>query len=114
MAAINQNNYLSVNLEDIEEILKIIADVITKSPKYFINKITSSSTTAVELKYETKDFQKTNHNINNEEIYDTMNSIASLLKKNELFYDEYFDFCEIQLKNPIWNFFYNWLKIFLR
>lgn len=96
MATINQNNYLSVNLEDIEEILKIIADVITKSPKYFINKITSSSTTAVELKYETKDFQKTNHNINNEEIYDTMNSIASLLKKNELFYDEYFDFCEIQ------------------
>ena len=96
MAAINQNNYLSVNLEDIEEILKIIADVITKSPKYFINKITSSSTTAVELKYETKDFHKTNHDINNEEIYDTMNSIASSLKKNELFYDEYFDFCEIQ------------------
>lgn len=96
MATINKNNYVSVNLEDIEEILKIIADVIAKPSKYIINKIKSGSTTAVELKYKTKEFQKPHHNVKNIEIYDTMNSIASSLKKNELFYDEYFDFCEIQ------------------
>ena len=96
MVTINQNNNLNVNLESIEEILKIIADAIAKPSKYFIDKIKSDSATAVELNYETKDFHKTNHNINNEEIYDTMNSIAGSLKKNKLFYDEYFDFCEIQ------------------
>ena len=96
MVTINQNNNLNIDLEYIEEILNNIADVITKSPKYFINKIKSSSVTDVNPEYETKNLHKTNHNINNEEIYNTMNSIASLLKKNELFYDEYFDFCEIQ------------------
>ena len=96
MVTINQNNNFNVNLESIEEILKIIADAIAKPSKYCLDKIKSGSETTVELKYETRDFHKTDHNIKNIEIYDIMNSIASSLKKNELFYDEYFDFCEIQ------------------
>ena len=96
MATVNQNNNLNINLESIEEILKNIADAITKPPIYIINKLKSGSATVVELKNETEAFNKTNHNIENIEIYNTMNSIASSLKKNELFYDEYFDFCEIQ------------------
>ena len=65
MVTITQNNNLSVDLKNIEEILKTIADEIAKSPKYFINKIKSSTETVIELKYETKYFHKTNHNITN-------------------------------------------------
>ena len=93
-----QSDYIGINLENIEEILKKIAEIISKPSKYILNKLNSSSTTVEDI----TEIQNTENIIieidDNKKfkIYDLVDSIAKLLKGDEFFYDEYFDFCEIQ------------------
>lgn len=94
-----QSNYTGINLENIEEILKKIAETISKPSKYIFNKLNSSSTTTEDI---TDKIQNTENIIieidDNKkfEMYNLVDSIAKLLKEDDFFYDEYFDFCEIQ------------------
>ena len=99
MANSYKNNSIDINLENIEEILKKIAEIILKPSKYILNKLNSSSTSAEDI---TDKIQNTENIIieieDNEkfEMYALVDSIANLLKEDDFFYDEYFDFCEIQ------------------
>ena len=99
MANCYQSNSISIDLENIEEILKKIAEIILKPSKYILNKLNSSSTSAEDI---TDKIQNTENIIieieDNEkfEMYALVDSIANLLKEDDFFYDEYFDFCEIQ------------------
>lgn len=94
-----QSNYTGINLENIEEILKKIVETISKPSKYIFNKLNSSSTTTEDI---TDKIQNTENIIieidDNKkfEMYNLVDSLAKLLKEDDFFYDEYFDFCEIQ------------------
>lgn len=97
MVTIYQKNNQNIGLEDIREILKIIAEIISKPSDYIIKKIKINSTKSADIKYHNKQQQDHKNQAPSKiELYNTMDSLAESLKKNESFYDEYFDFCEIQ------------------
>lgn len=94
-----QSDYICINLENIEEILKKIAEIISKPSKYILNKLNSSSTAAEAITDEIHNTENIIIEIDDtkkSEMYTLMDSIAKLLKEDDFFYDEYFDFCEIQ------------------
>ena len=94
-----QSNYVGTNLENIEEILKKIAEIISKPSKYISDKLKSSSTATEDITDEIHITENTIIEIENNkklEMYNLVDSIANLLKEDDFFYDEYFDFCEIQ------------------
>lgn len=94
-----QSNSIIINLDNIEEILKKIAEVISKPSKYILNKLNSSSTATKDINDEIHNYEKFIIEIEDNkkfEMYNLVDSIASLLKEDDFFYDEYFDFCEIQ------------------
>ena len=94
-----QSNYVGTNLENIEEILKKIAEIISKPSKYISDKLKSSSTATEDITEEIHNAENILIEIDDNkkiEMYELMDSIANLLKEDDFFYDEYFDFCEIQ------------------
>ena len=94
-----QSNYIGVNLDNIEEILKKIAEIISKPSNYILNKINFSSTSAEDIADEIHTTETIVIEIDDNkkfEMYNLMDSIANLLKEDDFFNDEYFDFCEIQ------------------
>ena len=94
-----QSNYVCVNLENIEEILKKIAEILSKPSKYILDKLKSSSTATEDIIEEIHNAENILIEIDDNkkiEMYELMDSIANLLKEDDFFYDEYFDFCEIQ------------------
>lgn len=94
-----QSNSIGIDLENIEEILKKIAEIISKPSKYILNKLNSSSTATEDITDEIHNTENTIIEIENNkklEMYNLLDSIANLLKEDDFFYDEYFDFCEIQ------------------
>lgn len=94
-----QSNPIGINLENIEEILKKIAQIISKPSKYILNKLNSSSTATEDITDEIHNTGNTIIEIDDDkklEMYNLVDSIANLLKEDDFFYDEYFDFCEIQ------------------
>ena len=94
-----QNDYICINIENIEEILKKIVEIISKPSKYILDKLNFSSTTADITSDEIQNIENIIIEIDDNEkseMYSLMESIADLLDENNFFYDEYFDFCEIQ------------------
>lgn len=94
-----QSNYAGINLENIEEILKKIAEIISKPSKYILNTLNFSSTTTEDITDKIQNTEIIIIEIDDNkkfEMYNLVDSIAKLLKEDEFFYDEYFDFCEIQ------------------
>lgn len=103
-----QVNTQIIYLDDIEEYLKLIVEIVLKPSRYILKKIKSLNTS--DIKEFNKERYQTNYNtlinnydeleikFNNDKIYlyHEMDSLANSLKDNDLFYDEYFDFCEIQ------------------
>ena len=86
-----QSNSIGIDLENIEEILKKIAEIISKPSK--------CSTATEDITDEIHNTENTIIKIENNkklEMYNLLDSIANLLKEDDFFYDEYFDFCEIQ------------------
>lgn len=94
-----QSNYTGINLENIEEILKKIAEIISKPSKYILNTLNFSSTTTEDITDKIQNTEIIIIEIDDNkkfEMYNLVDSIAKLLKEDDFFYDEYFDFCEIQ------------------
>lgn len=97
-----------LSLEDIEEYLKFISEIVLKPSRYVLKKLNSLSSRDVDEF--NKERYQTNHdtlinkyhelevefNNNKLNLYQEMDSLANSLKENELFYDEYYDFCEIK------------------
>ena len=99
MANICQNDSASINLEDIEEILKKIAEIISKPSKYILDKLKYRSIANEDIGDEINNSENIILEIDADEkieIYDLVDNAANLLKEDSFFYDEYFDFCEIQ------------------
>lgn len=94
-----QINYAYISLENIEEILKKIAQIIVKPSKNILDKLMSGSTPTEDKTDEIHNYENIVVEIDDNkkiEMYNLVDSIAGLLKKDDFFYDEYFDFCEIQ------------------
>lgn len=103
MNVMYQDNSKNINLEDIRQILKVISDLISKPSRYMLNKFKSNPNNQyINKEYimstttETSENQLMKFNAKKIELYDQMDSLSESLKKNRLFNDEYFDFCEIQ------------------
>ena len=92
----------SVNFEVLEDYLELMAEIVLKPSRYLLKKLS--------LLHDNKDNYQTNHEMlineynelknkfDNDKInlYQNLDSLAISLKENDLFYDEYFDFCEIK------------------
>lgn len=78
----------NMDLEKIEEYLKNVLKLIQNSSKQVINKIT----------YKNKNEELAENEIKQHIsiLYQKMDETSIALKKNDLFYDEYFEFCEIE------------------
>lgn len=87
-----QNNKYNIELEDIKEHIKAIFELIQKPSKYVINKLKNERDNSIE--FDESEIEHIRDQIS--KLYQKMDLIASQLKKNDLFYDEYFDFCEIE------------------
>lgn len=106
MNVMYQDNSKNINLEDIRQILKVISDLISKPSRYMLNKFKSNQNTLnkefqnkeyiMTTTTETSENQLMKFNAKKIELYDQMDSLSESLRKNKLFDDEYFDFCEIQ------------------
>ena len=83
---VDSQNIINVDLEKIEEYIKNVLKLIQDSSKQVINKITNKNNVINE--------NKIKHNISL--LFQEMNEISLALKRNDLFYDEYFEFCEIE------------------
>ena len=93
LMSIHENNTQKIDLEDIKEILRHIAEMISKPSEYISDKIRSDSN---EIKSRNIQVTPITYEEKHTALYNSMDSLATALKNNELFYDEYFDFCEIQ------------------
>lgn len=103
-----QVNTQIIYLEDIEEYLKLIVEIVLKPSRYILKKIKSLNTSDIkefnkeryQINYDTliNSYDELENKFNNDKIYlyREMDSLANSLKDNDLFHDEYFDFCEIQ------------------
>ena len=91
--SVHENNTQKIDLEDIKEILRHIAEMISKPSEYISDKIRSDSN---EIKIRNIQVTPITYGEKHTALYNSMDSLATALKNNELFYDEYFDFCEIQ------------------
>ena len=103
-----QVNTQIIYLEDIEEYLKLIVEIVLKPSRYILKKIKSLNTSHIkqfnkeryQINYDLliNSYDVLENKFNNDKIYlyHEMDSLANSLKDNDLFYDEYFDFCEIQ------------------
>lgn len=87
---VDSQNIINIDLEKIEEYIKNVLKLIQDSSKQVINKITTKNKTVTEEINE----NKIKHNITL--LFQEMNEISIALKMNDLFYDEYFEFCEIE------------------
>lgn len=85
-----QNNY-NIDLEDIKEHLKAIFELILKPSKQVINKIKNKPKP---IEFSDNEIQIIRYHMS--ELYHDMDEISIELKSNDFFYDEYFDFCEIE------------------
>jgi hypothetical protein len=88
---VNSQNSATVNidLEKIEEYIKNVLKLIQDSSKQVINKITNKNKIKEEI---TEDEVKQHIFL----LYQKMDETSVALKKNDLFYDEYFEFREIE------------------
>lgn len=88
---VNSQNSATVNidLEKIEEYIKNVLKLIQNSSKQVINKITNKNKINEEI---TEDEVKQHILL----LYQKMDETSVALKKNDLFYDEYFEFREIE------------------
>ena len=97
-----QINNQSVNFEVLEEYLEFMAEIVLKPSKYLLEKLSSLHDN--EEKYQTNhdmfinEYNELKTKFANGKInlYQNLDSLAISLKENSLFYDEYFDFCEIK------------------
>lgn len=88
-----QNANQNISLENIRHILKVISEIISKPSKYILDKLTPNSSNTK------NNFQQDSQKLINEnklKLYNSMDSLSNSLKDNKMFYEEYFDFCEIQ------------------
>jgi len=88
---INYQNKYNIDLEDIKEHLKAIFELILKPSKQVINKIKNNPKN---IEFSNDEIQIIRHHMN--KLYQDMDEICIELKRNDFFYDEYFDFCEIE------------------
>ena len=95
------NQYL--DFKDLEDYLELIAEIVLKPSRYLLNKLNSSHINNEE-KYQKNhemlinEYNELKNKFDNDKInlYQDLDLLAISLKENELFYDEYFDFCEIK------------------
>ena len=91
MMYVNSQNSATVNidLEKIEEYIKNVLKLIQDSSKQVINKITNNN----KIKEEITEDEVKQHILL---LYQKMDETSIALKKNDLFYEEYFEFREIE------------------
>lgn len=105
MQAEIKTNSTSMDLEEFKECLIIIVEIISKPPRYILNKlrdITSSTKTEnksvnsndINSQYDERELEEFNDN--KIMLFKKMDNISGSLKSNENCYNEYFDFCEIK------------------
>ena len=95
------NQYL--DFKDLEDYLELIAEIVLKPSRYLLNKLNSLHSNNEE-KYQKNheilinEYVELKNKFDNDKInlYQDLDLLAISLKENELFYDEYFDFCEIK------------------
>lgn len=95
------NQYL--DFKDLEDYLELIAEIVLKPSRYLLNKLNSLRSNNEE-KYQKNheilinEYVELKNKFDNDKInlYQDLDLLAISLKENELFYDEYFDFCEIK------------------
>lgn len=95
------NQYL--DFKDLEDYLELIAEIVLKPSRYLLNKLNSLHSNNEE-KYQKNheilinEYVELKNKFDNDKInlYQDLDLLAIYLKENELFYDEYFDFCEIK------------------
>ena len=91
------------DFKDLEDYLELIAEIVLKPSRYFLNKLNSLHSNNEE-KYQKNheilinEYVELKNKFDNDKInlYQDLDLLAISLKENELFYDEYFDFCEIK------------------
>ena len=94
MANYYQNNVnFTIDLENIGNYLNCIVRLISEPPKKAIDKIINKTKVSEENSYNDLELEINNKIFN---MYQNMDEIAFLLKDNDFFYEEYFDFREIQ------------------
>lgn len=103
-----QSNNQIISLEDIEEYLRFIAEIVLKPSRYLLKKLNSLNSGNIDdvnkMKYQANHDELLNKynelkgefNNNKVKLYLEMDSLADSLKENDIFYDEYFNFCEIK------------------
>lgn len=90
MYAANQNNInYNVDLEDIKKYLEKIVELISRPPKYVLNKITNKTKNQDET--DEKEFEYYMNLLNQK-----IELLSDALYKSKFFYDEYYDLCEIK------------------
>lgn len=95
------NQYL--DFKDLEDYLELIAEIVLKPSRYLLNKLNSLHSNNEE-KYQKNheilinEYVELKNKFDNDKInlYQDLDLLTISLKENELFYDEYFDFCEIK------------------
>lgn len=106
-----ENSLINVDifyLEDIGEYLSYISELFLKPSRYLLKKLNSLKTSEIKKVDErsqinfaalTKKYNQLQSEFESNKIilYDEMDLLAAVLKENELFYEEYFDFREIQI-----------------
>lgn len=98
-----QINNQCLDFKDLEDYLELIAEIVLKPSRYLLNKLNSLHSNNEE-KYQKNheilinEYVELKNKFDNDKInlYQDLDLLAISLKENELFYDEYFDFCEIK------------------
>lgn len=98
-----QINNQYAGFKDLEDYLELIAEIVLKPSRYLLKKLNSLHVNDEE-KYQKNhemfinEYDELKNKFNNDKInlYQNLDSLAISLKESELFYDEYFDFCEIK------------------
>ena len=98
-----QINNQYAGFKDLEDYLELIAEIVLKPSRYLLNKLNSLHSNNEE-KYQKNheilinEYVELKNKFDNDKInlYQDLDLLAISLKENELFYDEYFDFCEIK------------------